>query len=108
VTEWILWLFAAVLIFGVLRAAIGIVLKGIADFFGAASSQQSSQQSSQPPGTGSAPRSGPRPGTLPVTEALKKDPVCGTFLAPSSALHKTINGQVYYFCSTECRDKFKA
>ncbi len=103
-TEWILWLFAAVLIFGVLRAAIGIVLKGHCGFLPGAAA---SQQSSQPSGTRPTPRLRPRPGALPVTEALKKDPVCGTFLAPSSALHKTVNGQVYYFCSPECRDKFK-
>ena len=103
-TEWILWLFAVVLILGVLRAVIGIVLKGIADFFGGASSQASSQSSSN---TGSAPRSGPRPGTLPSAEELKKDPVCGTFLAPSTAVRKTVNGATYYFCSAECRDKFK-
>jgi YHS domain-containing protein len=97
VTETVLWLFAAVLILAVLRSIIGIVIKGIADFFGTSASQPSS----------TAPRSGPRPGTLPSAEELKKDPVCGTFLAPSTAVRKTVNGETYYFCSAECRDKFK-
>lgn len=39
-------------------------------------------------------------------EALKKDPVCGTFVAPSSAVRKDRDGQTYFFCSTTCRDKF--
>jgi len=39
-------------------------------------------------------------------EALKKDPVCGTFVAPSTALVKDKGGQTYYFCSPACRDKF--
>lgn len=96
-TETILWLFAGVLILAVLRAVIGVVLKGIADFFGPSSA----------PSTSGAPGSGPRPASLPTQEALKKDPVCGTFLPASTAVKKTVNGQTYYFCSTECRDKFK-
>lgn len=51
-----------------------------------------------------------RPGAPPKAssqpEALKKDPVCGTFVAPSTALQKDRNGQTFYFCSQECREKF--
>ena len=39
-------------------------------------------------------------------EALKKDPVCGTFVAPSTAVQKEKDGQTYFFCSPTCRDKF--
>jgi YHS domain-containing protein len=93
VTETILWLFAGVLILAVLRAVIGVVLKGVADFFAAANPHRPSQQArSVPPST---------------PEALKKDPVCGTFLPASTAVQKTANGQTYYFCSAECRDKFR-
>ncbi|MEP7354406.1 MAG: YHS domain-containing protein [Acidobacteriota bacterium] len=52
------------------------------------------------------PPPGPRPSETGQPEALKKDPVCGTFVAPSTALHKRKDGQIYYFCSPECRDKF--
>ena len=38
---------------------------------------------------------------------LKKDPVCGTFISTATAFQKFSQGQTYYFCSTECRDKFK-
>ncbi|MSV34149.1 MAG: YHS domain-containing protein [Bryobacterales bacterium] len=39
---------------------------------------------------------------------LKKDPVCGTFISTATAFQGYAGGQTYYFCSTECRDKFKA
>jgi YHS domain-containing protein len=39
-------------------------------------------------------------------EELKKDPICGTFVAASAAVRLERKGQVHYFCSTACRDKF--
>ena len=92
-TKAILYLIAFVLIIGVARSVLGIIAKGFADIFGAASSGQAG--------------AGPRVAPLPKAEALKKDPVCGTFIAASSAVQKTIGGQIYYFCSAECRDKFR-
>jgi YHS domain-containing protein len=38
---------------------------------------------------------------------LKQDPVCGTFVATSSSIKTTVNGEVLHFCSTACRDKYK-
>jgi YHS domain-containing protein len=38
---------------------------------------------------------------------LAKDPVCGTHVAPGSALSISSGGTTYYFCSPECRDKFR-
>ena len=37
---------------------------------------------------------------------LKKDPVCGTFVAVSSSIKGTVDGQVVHFCSTTCRDRY--
>jgi YHS domain-containing protein len=96
VSETILYLIAGVLILGVLRSVIGVVLKGVADFFAAPTS-------SPGPGT-AAPRAS---ATIPTAEALKKDPVCGTYLAPSGAVQKKVGGVTYYFCSAECREKFR-
>jgi YHS domain-containing protein len=96
VSETILYLIAGVLILAVLRSIIGVVLKGAADFFATPSSP-----GSNPPGPG------PRTASIPTAEALKKDPVCGTYLAPSSAVQKMVGGVTYYFCSAECRDKFR-
>ena len=38
---------------------------------------------------------------------LKQDPVCGTFVAVSSSIKRTVNGEVIHFCSTACRDKYQ-
>ena len=37
-----------------------------------------------------------------------KDPVCGMTVETASAKSSVHNGLVYYFCSTDCRDKFEA
>ena len=37
---------------------------------------------------------------------LKKDPVCGTYVSTSLAITRKVKGEVVYFCSGECRDKF--
>jgi YHS domain-containing protein len=37
---------------------------------------------------------------------LVKDPVCGTFVSPRTALSVTTAGSTHYFCSEECRTKF--
>jgi YHS domain-containing protein len=93
VTRAILYLIAFVLVIGVARSVLGIIFKGVADLFSPASSDAASS---------------PAPGQrIPTSDALKKDPVCGTFIGASTALHKTVGGATYYFCSAECRDKFR-
>jgi YHS domain-containing protein len=39
---------------------------------------------------------------------LKKDPVCGTFVAVTSSIKGNVDGEVIHFCSTACRDKYLA
>jgi len=39
---------------------------------------------------------------------LKKDPVCGTYVSTGASVTRTVNGQLLYFCSKECRDKYRA
>ncbi|MEQ1947205.1 MAG: YHS domain-containing protein [Bryobacteraceae bacterium] len=51
---------------------------------------------------------GPRPPAGQPASELKKDPVCGTFVSTATALQKTAGGNTYYFCSADCRDKFRA
>jgi YHS domain-containing protein len=48
---------------------------------------------------------GPGP-TVVAGGELKKDPVCGTYVSTSLAVTRTIKGEVVYFCSNECRNKF--
>jgi YHS domain-containing protein len=39
---------------------------------------------------------------------LKKDPVCGTYVSTAASITRTVRGEVLYFCSKECRDKYVA
>ena len=48
-----------------------------------------------------------RPAAVPMGGELKKDPVCGTYVSTSTAVRKSApQGEIVYFCSTTCRDKF--
>jgi len=56
------------------------------------------------PGPGPAVRQAP---SVPAGGELKKDPVCGTYVSTNASVTRTVGGQVMYFCSPECRDKYK-
>jgi YHS domain-containing protein len=56
--------------------------------------------------TAGHPPSPPPSGTIPTAGSLKKDPVCGTFIAEASSIKETIGGRTVHFCSADCRDKF--
>lgn len=85
----ILYAIVAVLAISLLRSVIGIVAKG---FFDAVHPQRSPQQQ--------------RPSVQAGGE-LRRDPVCGTFISTATALQKKVAGEVYYFCSEECRKKYR-
>jgi YHS domain-containing protein len=38
---------------------------------------------------------------------LHKDPVCGTYVSSDSGISRTIDGETLYFCSPECRDRYR-
>jgi YHS domain-containing protein len=40
--------------------------------------------------------------------AMMRDPVCGTFVLPDRAVSITDASGRVYFCSTTCRDKYRA
>ena len=42
-------------------------------------------------------------------EAMKlvRDPVCGTFVAPNESFAFRSSGETHYFCSVDCRERFK-
>ena len=50
-----------------------------------------------------------RRGRSPRAPAVKlvRDPVCGTYVAPANALSLTAGGTTHYFCSEDCRKKFR-
>jgi YHS domain-containing protein len=90
----ILYLIGFMLVMSVIRSVLGIITKAFSGLSGT-SSPQAGASGSRPP---SSPPSGGE---------LKKDPVCGTFISTATAFQKSSGGQTYYFCSSECRDKFK-
>ena len=77
-----------VLLFYVVRAILASIIEG----FRSTLSPQSAAK--QPP----AARSGGE---------LKKDPVCGTYVSTAASITRTVNGEVFYFCSKECSDKYR-
>jgi YHS domain-containing protein len=48
------------------------------------------------------------PPKAPAGGELKKDPVCGTYVSALSSPHEQSGSETVYFCSEECRQKFKA
>jgi YHS domain-containing protein len=88
----LLYVIAFTLVLSVVRSILGIITKAVSG-----QSDPSPGRTGKPPGPPSSPSGG----------ELKKDPVCGTFISTATAFQKFANGQTYYFCSTECRDKFK-
>jgi YHS domain-containing protein len=94
--RYILELIVVVVIITLLRSVIGVLLKIFGGAFGAGAGASSN--------AGQTPR---RP-SVPAGGELKKDPVCGTFIAAATSIQKKIGSETYYFCSVDCRDKFKA
>jgi YHS domain-containing protein len=90
-------LLLVVLVITVLRSVIGVLMKIFGNIVGPQGGASGA----------SAQHNQPRP-AVPSGGELKKDPVCGTFIAAATALQKRVGGELYYFCSATCRDKFKA
>ena len=47
------------------------------------------------------------PGELASAGELRKDPVCETYISVPSPWAKLVKGETIYFCSKECRDRFR-
>lgn len=55
---------------------------------------------------GQAPQKNRRPPDSLPKKTMVKDEVCNTYIPEDEALKVSHQGQVYYFCSEECRKKF--
>lgn len=85
----ILELVITILLAIVARAVFGSVMKGFGN--AAAASRQAQPQPEQP--------------AAKPTGELHKDPVCGTYVAESTAFQRRASGQTFYYCSDACRAK---
>jgi YHS domain-containing protein len=90
----IFYLLLTVVVITVMKSIIGIVLKGVSEAMKPGSTTQ---------GNGARPSQ-----QVPLTGELKKDPVCGTYIAAASSVKEKVGGQTFHFCSQECRDKYVA
>ncbi len=82
-----------ILIVIIARAVLTSVMKGITN---AAANASSSSSHTATPNRG--------PAAQPSGE-LHKDPVCGTYVAESTAFRRQTGGQSFYYCSEACREK---
>jgi len=80
-----------IFIISIVRMIMGTLMKGVGELF-QEETAASAKKSQSPPAPGGG--------------ALKRDPVCGTYIPADNSVRKTINGEVLYFCSPECRDKY--
>ena len=88
----IVYLLFAVILISLLRGVIGTIARAFHIFVQASRGES--------PG----PRQVPR---VPLTGELKRDPVCGTYIAAASSLKVGEGASTVYFCSGECRDKYR-
>jgi YHS domain-containing protein len=88
----IFYLLLTVVAISVLKSIVGILLKGVAQAMKASSSAPGARPSNQ----------------VPLTGELKKDPVCGTYIAAATSVKEKVGGQTFHFCSQNCRDKYVA
>ncbi|HBY59860.1 MAG TPA: hypothetical protein DEH78_08540 [Solibacterales bacterium] len=86
----VLYLFGAILLLTVLRMVAGLLGRAATEVLSGPKSPQRRSSTNVPAGG-----------------ELKKDPVCGTYVAAASALSKKAGGETYYYCSEECRSKHK-
>jgi YHS domain-containing protein len=90
----IFYLLLTVVVITVLKSIVGVVLKGVAEAMKSGGSSP-----------GDRPRSSHE---IPLSGELKKDPVCGTYIAAATSIREKVGGQTFHFCSQECRDKYVA
>jgi YHS domain-containing protein len=87
-------LLLTVVVLTVLKSIVGIVLRGFS---------QAMKPDSTAPGAHAR-----NSHEIPLTGELKKDPVCGTYIATTTSIKEKVGGQIFHFCSQECRDKYVA
>ena len=92
--RFVLGLFAILVAFALIRSLLEPVVKAVVALLAPAPENRNS--------TGAGPGS---PSQQPSNE-LKRDPVCGTFVAPELAVTQEIRGRLVHFCSAKCRDEY--
>jgi YHS domain-containing protein len=84
----ILYLLAAIVLITVLRLVIGMIMRGASQVL---SGNPSSRPRAATPGG-----------------ELKRDPVCGPYIAAATSFKQSVRGEIYHFCSRECSERFRS
>ncbi len=84
----VFYIFLAIVLITFLRSIVGVVAKVLSGLL--------------EPGAGARAFSKPR-----KAGELKRDPVCGTYVSTATSIKKTIGGEVVYFCSAACSEKYQ-
>lgn len=90
----IFYLLIAIFLISIVRAVVGIIVKGFAELVSPPRQRQAA--------------GGSKGAGIPLTGELKRDPVCGTYTAAATSLQQTFGKETVYFCSPQCRDKYLA
>lgn len=85
----------AIFVLTVIRLIAGTLMRGVSELFKEEAVAGKRAADTPPPQSGGG-------------GALKRDPVCGTYIPADNSVRKTVAGEVIYFCSPECRDKYPA
>jgi uncharacterized protein len=83
-------LIVAILLITLLRAIIGVLMKGLANLTSSSTNTSTGRQRDQ------------------TAAELKKDPVCGAYVPATTSIKKMVGGSVLHFCSEACRDRYRA
>jgi YHS domain-containing protein len=59
------------------------------------------------PSTRAPERAREAPPKVPAGGELRKDPVCGTYVSVLAGVREKVKGETVYFCSTDCRDRYR-
>ena len=89
----IVYLLISIFLISIVRAIIGVVMKGFSELVSPPRQRQAR---------------GPSAADTPLTGELKKDPFCGTYIAAATSIKQTFGKETFYFCSPQCRDKYVA
>ena len=91
---------SALFVFGVVRSIVSSITRSVG------TSGQAGNSAYRTP-TGQTNNSA-ESGEMRTLGELRKDPVCGTFVAMNTPYTRVLEGTTAYFCSKECRDQYKS
>lgn len=87
--RFLFYIVIAILVLTAIRMFAGVITKGMGGLF---------SDENTP--------AGPNAHQPSVGGELKRDPVCGTFVSTTTSLRKQVGGEIVYFCSVACRDRY--